>query len=228
MHLICVDVSSIIKWPVATVISDVHSIAEEPAPPFHKALIMMYNHRWSFRGTVRDSDHALHWLYIKIVMKVILRHRQGFWSCFTLIWYKICNEIHFAAPSGIIHIIHTTKKTNEIGHFAAPSGIQMMFSIDFDEKIVMKKICGAVRDNPPDDTAKIPDGAVALTQSEELKFLAGINHNTPFIFSHHININVWYVDSLQGIALGLFSLMTYSHRFFFLFILTCLRKELRM
>ena len=64
----------------------------------------------------------------------------------------------------------------------------MMFSIDFDEKIAVKEICGAVRDNPPDDTAKIPDGAVALTQSEDLKFLAGINHNTPFIFLHHINI----------------------------------------
>ena len=63
-----------------------------------------------------------------------------------------------------------------------------MFSIDFDEKIVKKKIRGAVRDNPPDDTAKIPDGAVALTQSEDLKFLAGINHKTPFIFLHQINI----------------------------------------
>ena len=64
----------------------------------------------------------------------------------------------------------------------------MMFSIEFDEKILMKKIRGAVWDNPPDDTAKIPYGAVALTQSEDLKFLAGINHNTPFIFLHHINI----------------------------------------
>ena len=64
----------------------------------------------------------------------------------------------------------------------------MMFSIDFDEKIVMKIIRGAVRDNPPDETAKIPDGAVALTQSVDLKFLAGINHNTPFIILHHINI----------------------------------------
>ena len=64
----------------------------------------------------------------------------------------------------------------------------MMFSIDFDDKIVMKKIRGAVRDNPPDKAAKIPDGAVALIQSEDLKFLAGINHNTPFIFLHHINI----------------------------------------
>ena len=63
-----------------------------------------------------------------------------------------------------------------------------MFSIDFDEKIVMKIIRGAVRDNPPDETAKIPDGAVALTQSVDLKFLAGINHNTPFIILHHINI----------------------------------------
>ena len=90
----------------------------------------------------------------------------------------MCNEIHFAAPSGIIHIIHTTKKTNEIGHFAAPSGIQMMFSIDFDEQIVMKIIRGAVRDNPPDETAKIPDGAVALTQSVDLKFHRVINNES--------------------------------------------------
>ena len=63
-----------------------------------------------------------------------------------------------------------------------------MFSIDFDEKIVMKIIRGAVRDTPPDETAKIPDGAVALIQSVDLKFLAGINHKTPFIFLHHKNI----------------------------------------
>ena len=65
----------------------------------------------------------------------------------------------------------------------------------------MKKIRGAVRDNPPDDTAKIPDGAVALTQSEDLKFLAGINHNTPFVFLHDINI-MYDINNLQGIALG--------------------------
>merc|ERR1711888_385755 len=63
-----------------------------------------------------------------------------------------------------------------------------MFSNDFDDKIVMKKIRGVVRDNPPGEAAKIPDGALALIQSEDLKFLAGINHNTPFIFLHHINI----------------------------------------
>ena len=66
----------------------------------------------------------------------------------------------------------------------------MMFSLNFDEKLVMKKSAVPSGMAPPDDTAKIPDGAVALIQSEELKFLAGINHNTPFIFSHHININV--------------------------------------
>ena len=66
----------------------------------------------------------------------------------------------------------------------------MMFSFNFDEKFVMKKSAVPSGMAPPDDTAKIPDGAVALTQSEELKFLAGINHNTPFIFSYHINIDV--------------------------------------
>ena len=75
-----------------------------------------------------------------------------------------------------------------------------MFSIEFDEKIVMKKIRGAVRDNPPDEAAKIPDGAVALTQSEDLKFLAGINHNTLFVLLHDINI-MYDINSLQGIAL---------------------------
>ena len=54
----------------------------------------------------------------------------------------------------------------------------MMFSIDFDEQIVMKKIRGAVRDNPPDEAAKIPDGAVALIQSEELKFHRVINNES--------------------------------------------------
>ena len=47
---------------------------------------------------------------------------------------------------------------------------------------------------------EIPDGGVALTQREELKFLAGINHNTPFVFLHDINI-MYDINSLQGIAL---------------------------
>ena len=54
----------------------------------------------------------------------------------------------------------------------------MIFSIDFDEKIVMKIIRGAVRDNPPDETAKIPDGAVALIQSVDLKFHRVINNES--------------------------------------------------
>ena len=127
------DVSSIIKWPVVTVISDVHSIVEEPAPPFHKALIIMYNHRWSFCGTVRDYDHALHWLDIKIVMKVILR--QGFWSCFTLIWYKICNDIHFAARSGIILPILPTKKQMKLAILRLRQGFRWCFPL-----ILMKKL----------------------------------------------------------------------------------------
>ena len=48
---------------------------------------------------------------------------------------------------------------------------------------------------------EIPDGGVALTQGEELKFLAGINHNTPFVFLHDINI-MYDINSLQGIALA--------------------------
>ena len=51
-----------------------------------------------------------------------------------------------------------------------------------------KKIWGAVRDNPPDDTAKIPDGAVALTQSEDLKFHRVINNESWYILIPiHIN-----------------------------------------
>ena len=33
-----------------------------------------------------------------------------------------------------------------------------------------------------------------------MKFLAGINHNTPFVFVHDINI-MYDINSLQGIAL---------------------------
>ena len=79
-------------------------------------------------------------------------------------------------------------KTNENGNFAPPSGIQMMFSVHFDIKFVMKKSAPPSGINPPDEGAKIPDGGVALTQGEDVKFLAGINHNTPFVFIHHINI----------------------------------------
>ena len=34
---------------------------------------------------------------------------------------------------------------------------------------------------------EIPYGGVALVQGEELKFLAGINHNTPFVFIQDIH-----------------------------------------
>ena len=36
-----------------------------------------------------------------------------------------------------------------------------------------------------------------------MKFLAGINHNTPFVFMHDINI-MFDINSLQGIALSRF------------------------
>ena len=63
-----------------------------------------------------------------------------------------------------------------------------MFPVDFDIKFVMK--------NPPLRKGlilplwrgEIPYGGVALTQGEELKFLAGINHNTLFVFMHDINM----------------------------------------
>ena len=92
-----------------------------------------------------------------------------------------------------------------------------MFSIDFDEKIVMKIIRGAVRDNPPDETAKIPDGAVALTQSVDLKFLAGINHNTPFIILHHINIIYDMLIACEELHWG--TQYTHSDKMLFHFIL---------
>ena len=120
-----------------------------------RALLQYCEHHWWQwqRAIWLCLKHHTEWWMLSTALlhhftsqMVILRHRQGFWSCFTLIWYKICNEIHFAAPSGLILPILPTKKTNEIGHFAAPSGIQMMFSIEFDERIVMKKIRGAVRD----------------------------------------------------------------------------------
>ena len=41
---------------------------------------------------------------------------------------------------------------------------------------------------------------VALTQGEDVKFLAGNNHNTPFVLIHGINI-MNDINSLQGIAL---------------------------
>ena len=52
----------------------------------------------------------------------------------------------------------------------------------------MKKIRPSIRDCSSLRRGKIPYGGVALTQGEELKFLAGINHNTPFVFIHDINI----------------------------------------
>ena len=59
-----------------------------------------------------------------------------------------------------------------------------MFSIDFDINFVMKKIRPSIRDCSSLRRGKIPYGGVALTQGEELKFLAGINHNTLFVFMH--------------------------------------------
>ena len=92
------------------------------------------------------------------------------------------------------------KKTNENGHFAPPSGIQMIFSVDLDIKFLMKKSAPPSGMLLPWRRGETPDGGVALTQREELKFLAGINHNTPFVFMHGINI-IYDINSLQGIAL---------------------------
>ena len=75
-------------------------------------------------------------------------------------------------------LILTTKKTNENGHFAPPSGIQMMFSVHFDIKFVMKKSAPPSGINPPDEGAKIPDGGVALTQGEDVKFHRVINNES--------------------------------------------------
>ena len=76
----------------------------------------------------------------------------------------------------------------------------MIFSVDLDIKFLMKKSAPPSGMLLPWRRGEIPDGGVALTQREELKFLAGINHNTPFVFLHDINI-MYDINSLQGIAL---------------------------
>ena len=53
-----------------------------------------------------------------------------------------------------------------------------MFSLNFDEQIVMKKSAVPSGMAPPDEAAKIPDEAVALIQSEELKFHRVINKDS--------------------------------------------------
>ena len=45
----------------------------------------------------------------------------------------------------------------------------------------------SVRGPSPDGPGGTPDEDVALTHWEGVKFLAGINHNTPFVFIHDIN-----------------------------------------
>ena len=79
----------------------------------------------------------------------------------------------------------------------------MIFSVDLDIKFLMGKSATLSECQGwllPLRSGKIPYGGVALTQWKELKFLAGINHNTPFVFVHDINI-MYDINSLQGIAL---------------------------
>ena len=54
----------------------------------------------------------------------------------------------------------------------------MMFSVHFDIKFVMKKSAPPSGINPPDEGAKIPDGGVALTQGEDVKFHRVINNES--------------------------------------------------
>ena len=76
----------------------------------------------------------------------------------------------------------------------------MMFPVDLDIKFLMKKIRHSIGMAPPLTEWQNPLWRVALTQGEVLKFLAGIDHNTPFVFMHYINI-MYDINSLQGIAL---------------------------
>ena len=46
----------------------------------------------------------------------------------------------------------------------------------------------SVRGPSPDGPGGAPDEDVALTHREGFKFLAGINHNTLFVFLYDINI----------------------------------------
>ena len=58
----------------------------------------------------------------------------------------------------------------------------------FHLKILIKKgPSWPVRGPSPDGPGGTPDEDVALTHREGVKFLAGINHNTPFVFIHDIN-----------------------------------------
>ena len=59
----------------------------------------------------------------------------------------------------------------------------------FHLKILIKKgPSWPVRGPSPDGPGGTPDEDVALTHWEGVKFLAGINHNTPFVFIHDIII----------------------------------------
>ena len=80
------------------------------------------------------------------------------------------------------------KKTNENGHFAPPSGIQMIFSVDLDIKFLMKKSAPPSGMILPWRRGEIPDGGVALTQREELKFHRVIN-NDCWLYTNVIHID---------------------------------------
>ena len=69
------------------------------------------------------------------------------------------------------------------------SGILIIFLIDSLQKNIMKSYpperSGITLLNAPEGS---PEVHVSLIRSEGFKFLAGINHNTPFVFIHDINI----------------------------------------
>ena len=64
----------------------------------------------------------------------------------------------------------------------------MLFAVVSFKILIKKGPSRSVRGPSPDGPGGTPDEDVALTHWEGVKFLAGINHNTPFVFIHDINI----------------------------------------
>ena len=56
------------------------------------------------------------------------------------------------------------------------------------EKSDKKGPSQSVREVPPDGLGGTPGEDVAMSHWEGFKFLAGINHDTPLVFMHHIKI----------------------------------------
>ena len=126
------------------------------------------------------------WFYVKIVMKPTWPLRQGWWGAIALIGCMliVMNNIWPLRQGWLL----PNKKTNENGHFAPPSGIQMIFSVDLDIKFLMKKSAPPSGMLLPWRRGEIPDGGVALTQREELKFHRVIN-NDCWLYTNVIHID---------------------------------------